>query len=342
MTTTPHNDDNLMIGFIVSMIAPLLMAGGLTDISLATAAARQAIDAYRTRGEPELLSAAQIVGFSVTSLDSLRLSAGPAASVNQKLRLRGNANGLSRSCQRANAMLAQQRGDPAYDPPANTEPDPNEALRQAELLDALAETTGLIARAAANVEAEKAQEEAAAPGSANTAAPETPGTAAAPGSANTAAPEIPGTAAAPGSATAAAPEIPGTAAAPLPPHEISAKPAAARVEDLESPASAQHPQPAPGKPAPQSIPASNSTTRGPDPGPATPAATAAPQARPRTEADNRLCWAAAMNHVAREFADGLPGLPQPERRIEMLRIQALNSVARKLTRDSRRRPIAPA
>jgi hypothetical protein len=294
MSTTQDPGETPMLGILITMVAPLLMAGGV-DLGTATAAARQAIDAYRVRGEPELLSAAQILGFSVMSLDSLRLSAGPEVSVSRKLRLRGNANGLSRSCQRANAMLERQRREAAYDPPAgppaSTEPaastEPDEARREAELLHALAETSGLIARAQANVDAERAQAEAAAP-------------------------QIP-----PPAAKVTRPEPPGPA------------PDAANP-DAEGP----NPTAEPVIPDPEPT--------NPDPEPANPTPHPSPHPNPTSETDHRLAWAGAMTHVAREFSAGLARLPQPERRIELLRIQALNDVARKLTKDSRRRPAAIA
>jgi hypothetical protein len=363
MSTPQDPGETPMLGILISMVAPLLMAGGV-DLGTATAAARQAIDAYRTRGEPELLSAAQILGFSVMSLDSLRLSAGPEVSVTRKLRLRGNANGLSRSCQRANAMLAQQRREAAHDPPAGAGPaactGPDEARREAELLHALAETSGLIARAQANVDAERAQAEtatAAPPAAAKVTQPEPLGPDAE--AANPDAESACQTAEPPGpdaQATNPDPESANPTAEPATRDPEATDPAAERANPTANSTAepviptAEPANPTVGPANPTAEPANpTAEPANPAPEPTTPTREPAnptprpnphpmPHPNPPSETDQRLAWAGAMTHVAREFSAGLARLPQPERRIELLRIQALNDVARKLTKDSRRRP----
>ena len=293
------NKDKLMLGIIIDLVTPLLMTAGLTDISLARIAARQAIEAYRAQAEPELVSAAQIFGFGICSLDSLRLSARNGASINQKLRLRGNANGLSRSSQRANTTLTHQRQDAAADP-ATAEPDPIAAREQAELINALAETTGFLARARAEVEAEKTH-----PHEAQQRQPVTAG----PGKAE------------PENAEPKQPEPEQRRQQQAEPPKPEPQQPGPQQPDPRQPG---QPKPEPEKPAPQ--------TQAPDkPEPAEPVQPPA-AASPTAERDRRLAWATAMTQVAREFSANISHLPRSERRQEMTRIKALNAVARTLAK----------
>ncbi|WP_158921449.1 hypothetical protein [Acidisphaera sp. S103] len=109
--TRPQAEIGPLMTFIVALLTPLLLTGGITDIDLARQAARQAIDAYDTAGNDQLVTVAQIVGFALASLDSLRLSAAPDRSVSMTLKLRGNANALNRAAQHSSAALDSQRRD---------------------------------------------------------------------------------------------------------------------------------------------------------------------------------------------------------------------------------------
>jgi hypothetical protein len=124
---------NLLTGFIVSLLVPFLVAGGITDIDLARRAAAETIAAYKAAGpnrlnvSDQLVTIAQTVAFALASLDNLRLSMPADLSLSMKLKLRGNANALTRSSQRATATLdAQRRDKPA------AEPDPTELLASLE------------------------------------------------------------------------------------------------------------------------------------------------------------------------------------------------------------------
>jgi hypothetical protein len=109
MTETQPSD--LLMGFVVSLLTPFLMSGGITDAGLARRAAEETIAAYRAAGQDQIVSIAQIVGFALTSLDNLRLSLPAELSLSMKLKLRGNANALSRSSRHATATLDRQRRD---------------------------------------------------------------------------------------------------------------------------------------------------------------------------------------------------------------------------------------
>jgi hypothetical protein len=100
----PHNH---LMEFLLGLLAPLLMAGGMTDIHLARLAATEAITAYRVDGPGELVTIGQIVAFALAALDNLRLSMTADLSLSMKLKLRGNANALNR-CARDNTNLLQK------------------------------------------------------------------------------------------------------------------------------------------------------------------------------------------------------------------------------------------
>ncbi len=121
-----------LLDVILGFLAPILLAAGVADIQLARLAAQEAIAAYQTGGQGNLVTIAQVVGFAIASLDALRLSAAPDASLSMKLKLRGNANALSRSTQRSLQT---------HTPPASTNDEPAHAealaaLEQAQTLQA--------------------------------------------------------------------------------------------------------------------------------------------------------------------------------------------------------------
>jgi hypothetical protein len=113
-----------------------MLAGGITDANLARLAAQQAIAAAQAG---PLVTIAQTVAFAMASLDSLRLSAPPDLSITTKLRLRGNANALNRSANRAAAAQKPQRHKPEI-PSASPKPPTQESDRERETLWANAMT----------------------------------------------------------------------------------------------------------------------------------------------------------------------------------------------------------
>jgi hypothetical protein len=130
----------LLTGFVVSLLVPFLMAGGITDIDLARRAAAETIAAYKAGGQDQLVTIAQTVAFALASLDNLRLSMPDELSLSMKLKLRGNANALNRSSRDATTTLDSQRRD------TQAEPDPTEllaALEDAKTVVQQAQTTPL-------------------------------------------------------------------------------------------------------------------------------------------------------------------------------------------------------
>ena len=121
--TTEPPPSGLLMGFILSLLTPFLMTGSIADPDLARRAVQETIDAYKTTAADQLVSTAQIVAYALTALDNLRLSLPPELSVSKKLKLRANANALTRSSHRATATLDAQRLE-AIAP----EPEPTEIL----------------------------------------------------------------------------------------------------------------------------------------------------------------------------------------------------------------------
>ena len=101
-----------LLPFIISLLTPLLTAGGITDLNLARLAAQETIDAYRAGGQQELLTISQVVAFALTALDNLRLSMPAELSLSMKLKLRGNANALNRAARDATQLLQKSHHQP--------------------------------------------------------------------------------------------------------------------------------------------------------------------------------------------------------------------------------------
>ena len=128
--TTPTDRAEQLLGVVLAMLTPLLTIGSPEDARLA---ARQAIAAYQTGEQANLVSISQIVGFAIASLDNLRLSAPPDLSLSMKLKLRGNANALSRTSLNVSAAGAHSAPPTAADPPDHptAEPDRDDTGHQA-------------------------------------------------------------------------------------------------------------------------------------------------------------------------------------------------------------------
>jgi hypothetical protein len=163
----PSRDDPLL-AVLLTLLTPLLMTGSAAD---ASRAAEQAVAAYRARGQDQLVTIAQIVGFAVTSLDTLRLSMDADLSVPMKLRLRGNATALSRSSHLATATLDNQRCQAAALPaprpepadPIAADPDPDEAPCLARVLGSLQVAQAQVLHAETALQAETTRQAATNP-----------------------------------------------------------------------------------------------------------------------------------------------------------------------------------
>jgi hypothetical protein len=116
-------ETNPLMAFAVAVLSAL-MAPCLIDPGLARLAAQQAIGAYRTGAEGGLVTIAQIAGFAVTALDTLRLSMPETLSLSMKLKLRGNANALNRSARDNTRILEKAPGAAPAPAPVSAVPTP--------------------------------------------------------------------------------------------------------------------------------------------------------------------------------------------------------------------------
>jgi hypothetical protein len=78
------------------------------DIRLAYTAAAQTLNEFRITNRLSLFTAAKIIAFDIATLSSLSLSMYEDVSMSLALRLRGNANSLDRSGERARRLLEQE------------------------------------------------------------------------------------------------------------------------------------------------------------------------------------------------------------------------------------------
>ena len=113
-----------LMAFVVALLSSLI-SPSLTDPNLARLAVQQALGAYRIGAEGELVTIAQIVGFALTALDTLRLSMPEELSLPMKLKLRGNANALNRSARDNTHILEKaQRAAPTPASASTTQKPP--------------------------------------------------------------------------------------------------------------------------------------------------------------------------------------------------------------------------
>jgi hypothetical protein len=105
---------------VLGFLAPLFMTGAQGDAAVAMAAAREILASYGPRNNKEIRLAALTIAFSFGALDSLSRAVAADLSVNQVLRLRGNANSLHRAAhksQEALDHLQQAEAEPSMDEP---------------------------------------------------------------------------------------------------------------------------------------------------------------------------------------------------------------------------------
>ncbi len=120
---------------ILTLLAPLFLTAAGGKLEVARDAVRSTLTCYNARTDEELRLAALIVAFSFGALDALSQAASPDLSLNQILRLRGNAVALSRASNKNEAALDQLH---EQDPAAEAEPAEPE-------LPASIETPALVA-----------------------------------------------------------------------------------------------------------------------------------------------------------------------------------------------------
>jgi hypothetical protein len=104
---------------ILAFLAPLFLDVAAGDAEAAKAAAHALLASYNPRTDHELRHAALIIAFSFGALDALSRSAGGELSLNQVLRLRGNAGALNRAALQNQKALDVLRARSADEAPAD-------------------------------------------------------------------------------------------------------------------------------------------------------------------------------------------------------------------------------
>nr|WP_294524029.1 hypothetical protein [uncultured Rhodopila sp.] len=100
---------------ILALLAPLFLAATGGDAEAARSAAGALLASYEPRTNRELRFAALAIAFSFGALDALSRSADSALTLNQVLRLRGNANALNRAAQQNESRLEKRSPQPEAD-----------------------------------------------------------------------------------------------------------------------------------------------------------------------------------------------------------------------------------
>jgi len=132
-----------MLELVLNLLTPFLIAGGLTDPTLARQAAAETIAAYNAPDQP--LTVAQIITFALAAIDNLRLSLPEDVSLSMKLKLRGNANALNRASQKAAASLETTKPQTPADPPTATPTQSQDQAWAAAMTDVATEYTAKLA-----------------------------------------------------------------------------------------------------------------------------------------------------------------------------------------------------
>jgi hypothetical protein len=97
---------------IFALLAPLFLSATGGDAEAARNAASALLASYEPRTNRELRFAALAIAFSFGALDALSRSADPELTLNQVLRLRGNANALNRAAQQNETRLEKRSQQP--------------------------------------------------------------------------------------------------------------------------------------------------------------------------------------------------------------------------------------
>jgi hypothetical protein len=97
---------------ILALLAPLFLSAAGGNAEAARNAASALLASYEPRTNRELRFAALAIAFSLGALDALSRSADPELTLNQVLRLRGNANALNRAAQQNETLLEKRSALP--------------------------------------------------------------------------------------------------------------------------------------------------------------------------------------------------------------------------------------
>jgi hypothetical protein len=129
MTQPETQTYNCILDAILGFMLPFFLAAAAGNPEHAKAAIKQLIAAYNPSTPTQLDLVGRIIGFSIASMDNLRLSMTPGLSDAKVLRYRSNAATLSRASNQALKMLEasqanQQPTQPAPRPTVAAAPPP--------------------------------------------------------------------------------------------------------------------------------------------------------------------------------------------------------------------------
>ena len=125
MTQTIADEDDtlhpvdILINVIVTLLAPMFIAGTDGNIGHARVAALETVHSYCAQNHASLMAVAKIISFGLATLGSLSLSMTDDLSIPMILRLRGNANALDRSSDRNERALKTWQTLPPAKAPTN-------------------------------------------------------------------------------------------------------------------------------------------------------------------------------------------------------------------------------
>lgn len=101
--------DPVVLERILAFLSPLFASVVNGDTAQARSAAQSLLDSYQPRTNRELRHAALAIAFAFGSLDSLNRSNAPGIAISETIRLRANANALSRSAAQNEARYDRLR-----------------------------------------------------------------------------------------------------------------------------------------------------------------------------------------------------------------------------------------
>jgi hypothetical protein len=123
---------NSFLETIIAFLMPYFIAAS-RDKNEARSEILDTLAAYETRTRAEMLQAAHIIAFGMTTLDVLAEAKTAEMSQSMRLRYRSCANSLNRSTLQTEKALDQRLGDEIPAAPAEM-PEPTDDLREAEIM----------------------------------------------------------------------------------------------------------------------------------------------------------------------------------------------------------------
>src|SRR5450631_774149 len=107
----PPNAIDVIFENILGFLLPFFLAAAGGDPALGRAAIQELADAYNVVTATELELAGRLLGFSVVTMDNLRLSMDKEMSLSMVLRYRSNAVALSRAGEQCRKVLEVVQGN---------------------------------------------------------------------------------------------------------------------------------------------------------------------------------------------------------------------------------------